>query len=260
MSATPEEPAPPGGALRAAREARGFSLLKIAEELRLTPERVTDMEEGRYDGLGPAVFVRGHLRRYAALLGLPAQQFLEGYEATHHEEAVPEAPPPASLNAPVVESRNPLAAAVPVLLPAALAAIIAGAWWLQGRESPPAAAPVAAVTEAAVQPAAPPPPEAPVRADAGRLTVDFTDLCWIEVYDATGQRLAYELAEGGASLAFPGPAPWRVVLGNVGAARVTLDGRDVTLPGRVVVQNTATIYVDEAGTVARVPATPQDET
>ena len=75
MNSTPEAP-PPGQTLRAAREARNFSLLKVAEELRLPPERVEAMEEGRYDSLGPAVFARGHLRRYAALLQLPAAPLL----------------------------------------------------------------------------------------------------------------------------------------------------------------------------------------
>lgn len=260
MNSTPEAP-PPGQTLRAAREARNFSLLKVAEELRLPPERVEAMEEGRYDSLGPAVFARGHLRRYAALLQLPAAPLLASYEAAHRDDQVPTLVPPASLHTRVVERRTPLDMIWPVLVPVALAAIVASAWWLQGREQAPPPAPVAAAAEEVVQPAvAAAAEETPaVAPDPGRLAVGFTDLCWIEVYDATGQRLAYQLAERGESLVFPGPAPWRVMLGNADAASLTVDGRAARLPGSVVVQNTASIYVDEAGTVARVPMAQQDE-
>lgn len=271
MSPPGADTAPPGEALRAAREARNLSLRQAAEELRLVPEQVAAMEEGRYDSLGPAVFARGHLRRYAALLGLPATVVLESYEAAHVGEAPSTLVPPASLHTPVVEPRSPLAAVMAVLVPAALAAVVAGAWWLQGRESAaPDEAPAGAAIEAppaadagnlaALQDAVSAAGEAaPPMEDPDRLSLGFTDACWVEVYDATGQRLAYELAGPGVALAFPGPAPWRVVLGNVRGARLALDGRQLTLPGSAVVQNTAAIYVDEAGTVARVPASQQDD-
>lgn len=269
MSSTPEGTAPPGQALRAAREARNLPLHKAAAELRLAAEQITALEEGRYDSLGPAVFARGHLRRYAALLELPAEPLLEDYESAHRDEVSPTLVVPASLYTPVDARKSPPAVAMAVLVPAALAAIVAGAWWLQGRQ---AAVPVTAgapgeVATAALEPgqaAGQPPTEireaAPGRPDPDRLALDFTDSCWVEVYDATGQRLVFELAGQGTTLAFPGPAPWRVVLGNVRVARMSVGGRSVPLPGNVVVQNTASIYVDEAGTVARVRAASQDET
>ena len=270
MSANQVDAAPPGQALRAAREARKLSVAKAADELRLSHDQVTAMEEGRYDSLGPAVFARGHLRRYAVLLGLPEGGILEAYEAAHRDDASPTLLPAASLHTPVVERKSPLARALAVLVPAALAAIVAGAWWLQGRDEAPASAPAtfgetetpgdtgatSLVPGQAVGRAAEVGEAAP---DSDRLAFDFTDPCWVEVYDATGQRLAFELAARGASLAFSGPAPWRVVLGNVRAAHLAVDGRKVTLPGNVVMQNTASIYVDEAGTIARVPAASQDE-
>ncbi len=273
MNPTAEAQPPPGQALRHAREARSLPLYKVAEELRLTPELVTAMEEGRYDSLGPAVFARGHLRRYATLLGLAAEPLLENYEAAHRDDVSPSLLPPASLRTPVAGRRSPLAVAMAVLVPAALAAIVAGAWWLQGREPASATAPAGTPAETAASPdaaalsagqadstPAAAGEAAPATRDPDRLAFGFTDACWVEVYDATGQRLAFELAERGTARAFPGPAPWRVVLGNVSAARMTVDGRSVPLPRNVVVQNTAQVYVDEAGTVARVPAASQDET
>ena len=277
MNPTTGAAASPGQALRAAREARDLPLHKAADELRLTVEQITAMEEGRYDSLGPAVFARGHLRRYTTLLNLEAGPLLEDYEAAHRDVASPTLVPPASLHTPVAGPRSPLSVAMAVLVPVALAAIVAGAWWLQGRDRTPAAAPeapaAAETVSAAAESAAPASAQpvaaqgagqdgasaagigdaAPAAPDRNRLALEFSDTCWVEVYDATGERLAFELAGPGAALGFPGPAPWRVMLGNVRGVRMSVAGRSVPLGPRMVVQNTASIYVDEAGTVARVP-------
>ena len=55
--------------------------LVFAESLRLEEASVVALEEGRFDAMGASVFVRGHLRRYAQLVGLPEEQVLEAYRA-----------------------------------------------------------------------------------------------------------------------------------------------------------------------------------
>lgn len=79
-----------GERLRSARKARALSVAKIAEELRLEEPIVIALEEDRFEAVGAPVFVRGHLRRYAAVVGLSAESVLEAYRA-----AVPgsDAPP-----------------------------------------------------------------------------------------------------------------------------------------------------------------------
>jgi cytoskeleton protein RodZ len=57
--------------LRAAREARGMSAEQVARATRLPTAIVTEIEAGRYEQLGPAVYVRGYLRSYARAVGLP---------------------------------------------------------------------------------------------------------------------------------------------------------------------------------------------
>ena len=71
-----------GSRLAAARVARGLVPAQVAQQLRITPEIVLAMEEGRYADLGPAVFARGHLRKYAALLGVPAEEVLADYDGS----------------------------------------------------------------------------------------------------------------------------------------------------------------------------------
>jgi cytoskeleton protein RodZ len=89
---------------------------------------------------------------------------------------------------------------------------------------------------------------------AGGLALAFSGPCWTEVYDAAGQRLAFQLAEAGSTLAFGGPGPWRVVLGNADSVRLTLDGAELVIPATMKVRDAALVTIDGDGTVTPVPA------
>ncbi|MDD3450260.1 MAG: helix-turn-helix domain-containing protein, partial [Gammaproteobacteria bacterium] len=66
----------PGSLLRAAREARGLSAAEVAAQLHLTRSIIDALETDNYDaGPGP-VFMRGYLRSYARLMGLPTDDLL----------------------------------------------------------------------------------------------------------------------------------------------------------------------------------------
>jgi cytoskeletal protein RodZ len=92
--------APRGGAaglglgerLRSARKARALSVAQVAEALRLEEASIEALEDGRFDEMGAPVFVRGHLKRYAALVGLSQEVVLDAYRA-----AVPDSEAPPSL-------------------------------------------------------------------------------------------------------------------------------------------------------------------
>jgi cytoskeleton protein RodZ len=70
-----------GERLKAAREAKGLSSQKAADDLHLDAWVVEALEQGDYARIGPAVYGKGHLKRYAALLALPVAEVLETYEA-----------------------------------------------------------------------------------------------------------------------------------------------------------------------------------
>src|SRR5580698_6829475 len=70
-----------GPRLRAARERRGLSSQKAADELHLDGWVVEALEAEDYDRVGPSVYAKGHLKRYAALLGLPPGDILARYES-----------------------------------------------------------------------------------------------------------------------------------------------------------------------------------
>jgi cytoskeleton protein RodZ len=71
----------PGARLAAAREAAGMTLPQVAERLRLDVATLQALEAGRFETLGAAVFVRGHLRHYAELVELPVEEIEAAYAA-----------------------------------------------------------------------------------------------------------------------------------------------------------------------------------
>ena len=115
-----------GETLRAARERMGLGLAQAAERLHVDTAIIDALETGRFGALGAPVFVRGHLRRYAELLGEADEPLQARYASTHEASTppdltqVPLRPTPAS---PGPAMRWPLILAAIVLV---LAAVI---WW-----------------------------------------------------------------------------------------------------------------------------------
>jgi cytoskeleton protein RodZ len=81
-----------GSRLKAERERRGMSSQKAADELLLDGWIVDALEADDYPRIGPSVYVKGHLKRYAALLGLPVAEIMDGYESRARTQ-VPTAQP-----------------------------------------------------------------------------------------------------------------------------------------------------------------------
>ncbi len=77
-----------GMRLREAREARKLSRADVARQLHLEPKLIEALEEGDTANLPPPIFVRGYLRSYARLLGLPEKECVAGYEPEDAEPAL----------------------------------------------------------------------------------------------------------------------------------------------------------------------------
>ena len=78
----------PGARLRQAREAANRGIGEISAALHLDPKTVEALEADSFDRLPPSAFVRGYLKGYARLLGLPPGPILEVYDRRGFE------PPP----------------------------------------------------------------------------------------------------------------------------------------------------------------------
>lgn len=62
-----------GQRLRAAREKAGLDIDDVATRLKIPARYIQSLEAEEWDRIGAAVFVRGHLRSYSRLLGLPTE-------------------------------------------------------------------------------------------------------------------------------------------------------------------------------------------
>ncbi len=162
--------APPGPKLKAERERRGLSAQKAADEMHLDRWVIDALEADDYQRIGPTVYAKGHLKKYAALLGLPAAEILAGFEPHTPSRADTPAAGPSML----LHSRDDaqssgrlsliqIGGVVVVLL------MLAVLWWRpwHPRAKAPGAAPTAAVGRQVPAPApapSPAPPEKPVEA------------------------------------------------------------------------------------------------
>jgi cytoskeleton protein RodZ len=162
--------ATPGVQLAAAREAAGWTIEQIADQLKLAPRQVIALEKGDYASLPNMAVVRGFVRAYAKVLKIdatPLVAMIEVISPTSHEAA----PPRRERSPTFSESRFPtltersskpagwmLGAAVAVVVVAAgayayHAGLIAPGMLGQGKDGAAASAP--AVTEKAADTVAP---------------------------------------------------------------------------------------------------------
>ena len=146
-----EDPQALGQRLKAERERRGMSTQKIANGMHLDEWVIDALEAGDYQRIGPAVYAKGHLKKYASLLGVSAAPPPSGSEPSPPRPAAAYPPPIVRLDTPK-ESH----AAWPRIGTVAAVAILAGGvfWWReahQGSSAPaaPVPPPVAASTEVA---------------------------------------------------------------------------------------------------------------
>jgi cytoskeleton protein RodZ len=119
-----------GGRLKAERERKGFSTQKAADQLHLDAWVIEALESGDYARIGPAVYGKGHLNRYAGLLGLPADEIVDAYETRPAAPVEAAQAPALRMRAAKTEDRAPPWATVAgVAVISVLVAAAAVLWW-----------------------------------------------------------------------------------------------------------------------------------
>jgi cytoskeleton protein RodZ len=119
-----------GGRLKAERERKGFSTQKAADQLHLDAWVIEALESGDYARIGPAVYGKGHLKRYAGLLGLPADEIIGAYETRPAAPVEAAQAPALRMRAAETQDRAPPWATVAGV--AVISVLVAGAavlWW-----------------------------------------------------------------------------------------------------------------------------------
>ena len=122
----------PGQVLKMERELRGLSVSQAAEELNLDRWIVEAIEADRFLALGAPVYARGHLRKYAVLLGVSPELIVDRYDAL---SGTPEAPVVTTTTTAHLPRRSRKIYILPAVL--LVLVLLAGIWWwLASRQSP----------------------------------------------------------------------------------------------------------------------------
>jgi cytoskeleton protein RodZ len=141
-----------GQRLKAERERRGLSAQKAADDLHLDGWVVDALEAGDYQRVGPSVYAKGHLKRYAELLGLSPSEIMAGYESRTEAPNPPPAPPSnvrMRTDAPTASNPPWLAVAGSVVVVLLVAGVLWWRPWHQRGPAPVHSEPVAANPSAA---------------------------------------------------------------------------------------------------------------
>lgn len=86
MTGGDTEVMPIGQRLRVGRERVGLSAEQVAQSLHLNVAIVTALEAGDFDSLGAPIFIKGHLRNYARLVKLDADEIIAAYEVIENTQ------------------------------------------------------------------------------------------------------------------------------------------------------------------------------
>jgi len=312
---SPEASAPlPGDLLAGGRRKHGWTLERVAQELNLDAGTVLALEESRFETLGAPVFARGHLRKYADLLGIDPDDVVAAYDATADETETTELPPPSGLARDVMATKRRLGPVVAVLVVAAVAVLL---WRIMGNgpvdtdemadQAEPAIADETPIVESETTPlslpetpdtgesvaeaesdlpalTAPEPDtttaevtvmdatagpaigtmpeadvamptatvEAPPAVPPMRIAMRFAADSWVEVRDAEGARLVYQLQSEGTTRSVSGTPPFRLFLGFADGVEIEVDGQPLSIPADRRLGNTARFQIPlDAGDVGR---------
>ena len=223
------------------------------------------LEADDYQRIGPTVYAKGHLKKYAALLGLSAAEILAGFESRTPSRADPPAAGPSML----LHSRDDAPSAgrlslIQIGAGIAAALLIGILWWRpwHPRAKAPSAPPPAAAVHAApadqpvesglvasasaapVPEVAPAPtaatdaataagteaPTAPVPgAGRARLRLSFSADSWVDIHDAAGKRTFAGNGLANSVKTISGAAPLRVYLGVGSGVQLEINDRAVAI-------------------------------
>lgn len=292
-----------GARLRAGRERMGLTQLQAAEKLHVDPKVVESLEAERYEVLGAPVFVRGHLKRYAELIGEQAFHLLDLYTADTKSAA-----PDLTRLPKVAPASKQGQLAVPALLVLIAFVMIGVIWWIvQAVNKPGGSNSASSAREVSTEPAViTPGPDGTVpdavsggatngalpgaanatRPDAGNsataggaangapgstgpidpaasgtatpargkgmeVTLRFAADSWVEVYDAKGEKLFYDIGSAGSERTISGMPPFRVTFANAPGVSLDVNGKPATVPANAVHEEAADFIINRSGRIVR---------
>lgn len=255
-----------GQMLRHARELRELSLEDLAHCLRLEPRIIRHLENDQFDQLPAPAFTRGYVRSIAKELDIDSTPLLAVLDLRFTTDPPPlsdfESRAPAEMTSDSSIIRYTTVGLVIVII------VMVALWW-RAHDDPgheletqittqdestavPATAPLPYDFEIVVHPDTPFYRPAPVKKTATTATgvdlaADVPDIgspvlgatdailiatredAWIDVRDAIGTHLFYDLARPGREIRLSGITPYALTIGNASAVSVEFRGRTIAL-------------------------------
>jgi cytoskeleton protein RodZ len=269
-----------GERLAVARREQQIAVGEIAKELHLDEYKVVALEKNEFDVIGAPVFAKGHLRKYAQLVGVSENDVMADYYLLARSAGAPPALKPRRRVRQEI-SPTPWVVAVAVII-----VVAAAYWWFASSDdtfvnpdsvdavteplanrSGAVAPPAVRLTDSAEgsSTAAGDEPDA-VAQVAIENTVDLESVattnnsvapgqlhlqlvysgdCWTEITDAKGKRLFFDLGSAGRSVELTGESPFNVLFGNAANVRLLVDGEPFAI---TVTDNRGTARMTIAGT------------
>lgn len=257
----PAEPARPqtvGQVLRAAREAAGLTVAEVAHTLKFSPRQIDLLEADNYAALPGNTIVRGFVRSYGKLLKLDVDRLLLLLEPRSPSTLADVRPPDNMGEADELEKSRPFSLLASVAIVMALTAGLLALWHFFGPSAKPlvksagevaAPAPVAPpASTTSTAPEATMPPTLPSMAQAGvpatpepapaaptlpppdpTLRFVFSGRSWLEVADATRQKLHIGEGKAGSDVVLTGKPPFDIIIGNAGRVKLIYGEKEIDL-------------------------------
>lgn len=256
-----------GQRLRTARERAGLSVIDIAQSLKFSPRQIEALEADDHAVLPGNTIIRGFIRSYGRFLKLDVDALLHALDLRTPSAPADVRPPDNMGVANQPGETRQLSAMMSVAIVLLLAAILLGVWHFLGpnisksttvagkqNDTAPSAAPPVFVpkpevardaialpagnTPGGVSPgmtdnAAVSPPTrsvaAPAAPSGAPLLFVFHGRSWLEVADATQQKLHSGENPAGSRLTLAGRPPFEIVVGNATKVSLTYGARVIDL-------------------------------
>ncbi|MGI8336631.1 helix-turn-helix domain-containing protein [Actinomadura scrupuli] len=228
-----------GETLATKRQDAGLTVTQVSERTRIRETVIRGIERDDFSACGGNFYARGHVRSIARVIGLDPEPLVREYDDTHG--GAPQAVSAAEAFEPETpvrfrERRSPnWSAAMAVALILVLIYGVVHAFGSDGQQRKPIRADQASRVEPGKRSASPAPATSAPVAMASRkkvtVRVDARRASWVNVRDGSGTQLFSGLVRSGASKEWSAKKKIRILIGNGGGVKLTVNGKDLGSPG-----------------------------
>jgi cytoskeletal protein RodZ len=236
-----------GSSFKRAREARGVSLDRIAEETRISTRFLQAIEKEEFHLLPGGIFNRGFVRTFAERVGLDPDQAVADYERLTEYRDSAEPVHEAAAETSKMERHLYIGAAGALVLLIAIYYLVtrnsgvpAGfmnepASTVTQAATPPPAPAVEQTAEQSVAPRAEPQPPVAIEQTPARaaeqlsIEVEALETTWVKLI-TDGTRITEEVLEPGMTRRYTAGMSIDITIGNAGGLMLTVNGRPLRRP------------------------------